>query len=79
MKRIRKTAPIREKRRKELDNYDTDFIDLPWLPEVDQVIVVPLKTIYRNVSAATWASERPVVRHLDSGLGLYIARLIEAM
>ena len=79
MRRIRKTAPVKERRQRELDTYDTDVIDLPWLPEVERVVVIPLKTIYRNVSAADLAGVQLVVRRLDTGIGLQIASQIEAM
>ena len=47
------------------DRYDTDFVDLPQAPHVKQLVSRTMKTVYRNLSAAPWATESPVVETFD--------------
>ncbi len=55
-----------------LDNYDTDYIELSQHPEIERIVVEPLKTIFTNLSAAPDANVTRVVRNLDDPL---LARL----
>lgn len=58
---IRRPRPI-------LDSYDTDYIELPQHPEIERIVVEPLKTIYTNLSAAPDANIIRVVRNMDDPL-----------
>lgn len=50
------------------DRFDTDVVSLPRLPHIDRLIVVPLKTIYRNIDAAPWATEVKKITKFDDRL-----------
>ena len=50
------------------DRYDTDVCFLPNRPDIDRVICVPLKTIFRNADAAPWATEVYTARKFDDNL-----------
>lgn len=57
------------KRRRSIeDRFDTDVVSLPQHPEIDRLIVVPMKTIYRNTDAAPWAEEVKVIRSFDDDM-----------
>lgn len=47
------------------DRYDTDVCSLPHHPHIDRLIVVPLKTIFRNMDAAPWGTEVITIRRFD--------------
>lgn len=55
------------------DRFDIDYTNLPEYPNIDRVIVLPLKTIYKNLDAAPWADEPVVVRSLESPLMQLVA------
>ncbi len=55
------------------DRFDLDYVNLPEYPDIERVIVLPLKTIFRNLDAAPWAQETVVVRSLDSHLMQMVA------
>ena len=58
------------------DRYDTDFVDLPHSPHVKQLVSRTMKTVYRNLSAAPWATESPVVEQFDENfLPIYRERM----
>lgn len=50
------------------DRFDTDVCFLPHRPEIDRIIAVPLKTIFRNMDAAPWATEVYTARKFDDNL-----------
>lgn len=52
-----------------LQGFITDTICIPERPDIDRVVVVPCRTIYRNVSAVPGASVTRLVRDLDEPLG----------
>lgn len=57
------------------DRFDTDFVDLPNSPHIKQLVSKSMKTIYRNLSAAPWATESPIVETFDENfLPVYHAR-----
>ena len=41
--------------RDRIERYDVDFVFLPDAPEIAAVAVPQMKTIYRNMSCASWA------------------------
>lgn len=47
------------------DRYEVGFVDLPQAPHVRQLVSRTMKTVYRNLSAAPWATESPVVEVFD--------------
>lgn len=50
------------------DRFDTDVCFLPHRPEIDRVICVPLKTIFRNMDAAPWATATYTARKFNDQL-----------
>ena len=56
------------------DRFDTDVCFLPHRPEIDRVICVPLKTIYRNMDAGPWAEDVYTVRSIDDPIAREIMR-----
>lgn len=50
------------------DRFDTDVCSLPHHPQIDRIIVVPLKTIFRNIDAAPWGADVVTVRKFDDEL-----------
>lgn len=64
----RRNYPKKRKQMTLEDRFDTDVCFLPNHPEIDRIIAVPLKTIYRNVDAAPWAEEVVTVRSFDDRL-----------
>lgn len=52
-----------------LEDFAVDTISIPDRPDVDRVIVVPYRTIFRNVSAAPGANVTRLVHDLDEPLG----------
>ena len=52
-----------------LDNYDTDYVEIPTRPDIDRMIVVPLKVIFQNISAEPGANITQLVHDLDAPLG----------
>lgn len=58
------------------DRYDTDVCSLPQHPHIDRVIVVPLKTIFRNMDACPWAEDVVTVKKFDDRLLELIRRQI---
>ncbi len=51
--------------KKLISSFDTDYVDIPTRPDVDRVIVVPLRTVFFNVSAAPAANVTRLVHDLD--------------
>lgn len=52
-----------------LDNYDTDYVEIPTRPDIDRMVVVPLKVIFQNISAEPGANITQLVYDLDAPLG----------
>ena len=50
------------------DRYDTDVCSLPHRPEIDRIICVPLKTVFRNLDAAPWATATYTAKKFDDQL-----------
>lgn len=50
------------------DRFDTDACSLPQYPHIDRIIVVPLKTICRNMDACPWAEEVVTATNMDHPL-----------
>ena len=44
------------------DFYDVDYVFLPQCPEIAVIVVPYMKTVYRNLSCASWADEVHEVR-----------------
>lgn len=59
------------------DRFDTDVCFLPNRPDIDRIIAVPLKTIFRNADAAPWAEDVVTVRRFDDELLELIRRQTE--
>ena len=47
------------------EHYETAVIDLPHSPHIRQLVSRNMKTVYRNLSAAPWASQSRVVETFD--------------
>ena len=50
------------------DRFDTDVCSLPRHPHIDRIIVVPLKTIFRNMDAAPWGADVVTIRSYEDPL-----------
>ena len=59
------------------DRFDTDVCFLPNRPDIDRIIVPPLKTIFRNIDACPWAEDVVTVRRFDDELLDLIRRQME--
>jgi len=70
----RKNITPKARRASLTDRYDVDYVYLPQCPELTQIIVPPMKTIYRNLACAPYADETHVVKTFDDR---YLA-LVEA-
>lgn len=70
----RHNYPKHQKRETLAERYDVDYVYLPQCPELAQIIVPPMKTIYRNLACAPYADETHVVKTFDDR---YLA-LVEA-
>ena len=44
------------------DRFDTDYVSLPEYPQYNSIAVIPLKTIYLNLDAASNANDFYVIR-----------------
>lgn len=58
------------------DRFDTDVCSIPHRPEIDRLIVIPLKTIFRNMDAAPWATDVRTIKKFDDELLELIRRTI---
>lgn len=57
-----------------LSCYDTDYVEIPSRPDIDRLVVVPLKTVFINFSAEPGANVTYLVHDLDESLGFLIQR-----
>ena len=64
----RRNYPRHARRMNLEDRFDTDVCSLPQRPDVDRIIVIPLKTIFRNMDAAPWGAEVLTVYKFDDRL-----------
>lgn len=48
--------------------YMVEYVDLPDRPQVRQLVSRSMKTVYRNLSAAPWATDSPLVERFDGNL-----------
>ena len=55
-----------------LDSYDTDYVEIPTRPDIDRMIVIPLKTVFINLSAGYGANVTQLVFDLDQPMGFTI-------
>lgn len=46
-------------------HYDTDICFLPHRPQIKLIVAHPLKTVFRNADAASWAWERKEIYRFD--------------
>ena len=59
-----------------LDNYDTDYVEIPTRPDIDRLIVIPLKTVFINLSAGYGANVTRLVQDLDEPLGFLLGERV---
>ena len=47
------------------DRFDTDYVSMPEFPQYTSIAVVPLKTIFYNLDAASGANDFCVIRSFN--------------
>lgn len=57
------------------DYFDTDYVEIPSRPDIDRIIVLPLKTVYINLSAEPGANVTRLVHDLNEPLEIWLSRL----
>ena len=56
-------------------DYRTESVSIPERQDIEAIISIPHKTVYRNVSADAHANVIRLVRDLDEPLGFQMVRL----
>ena len=56
-------------------DYRVESVSIPERPDIEAIISIPHKTVYRNVSADAHANIIRLVRDLDEPLGFHMVRL----